>query len=90
MSAEETIAQCVRRALESVGIGVSHVEVTDYRPEAFGNHVARVETAEGTIVAIFDRQYELDVLESRIAPERAHEIKSALTAEFGSASRVGL
>lgn len=89
MRAEETIAQCVRRALESIGIGVSHVEVRDYSPEAFGNHVARVETAEGTIVAIFDRQYELD-LDSRIATERAPEIKAALTAELRAAVQAGL
>jgi hypothetical protein len=87
---EEKIGEGVRTALESVGIGVSQVEITDYRPAVFGNHVARVETTDGMIRAIFDRQYELDLLDSRIAPERAPEIKRALAAEFSAAIRAGL
>ena len=90
MRAEEKIGDGIRRALERVGIVVTHVEVTDYSPKLFGNHVAHARTKEGAVEVIFDRCYELDLLESRIAPELGPATKRALAREFSAAIRASL
>lgn len=90
MTPEERIASGIRKALASCGIEASWVKVTDYDPQVFGNHVAHVETTTGVVQIIFDRQYELNFLESGIASEREPEIKAALSREFSAAIDAGL
>jgi hypothetical protein len=82
VNAEDRIANCIRAALESKGVNVLKVVVSDYDPASFGDHFARVETSDGTILVIHDRQYEVNLMDSRIAPQRIPEIKRSLTAKF--------
>lgn len=90
MTDEQKLALCIRAALMSVGIAAGPVAVAAFSREHFGNHLADVETPEGAIRVIFDRQYEVDLLDSRIAPERVPDMVRALTHEFRAAVAAGL
>jgi hypothetical protein len=87
---EVRLATGIQKALASAGIEATQVKVTAYDPHAFGNHIAHVETTSGAIEVVFDRQYELDLMESGIAPARAPDITAALSHEFSALINAGL
>jgi len=54
------------------------VQISEYSPQVFGNHIADVQTDDGLIQVVFDRQYEVNLLDSGIPPQRIAELQEAL------------
>ena len=75
---EQRLSDQIRRGLSRVGIHASRVQISEYSPQVFGNHIADVQTDDGLIQVVFDRQYEVNLLDSGIPPQRIAELQEAL------------
>jgi len=87
---EQRLSNRIRRGLSRVGIHASQVQISEYSPQVFGNHIADVRTDHGLIQVVFDRQYEVNALDSDIPPRRIAELQEALNdqrrSEVGSSA----
>ena len=66
------------------------VRITDYSERHFGNHIANVTTDDGNIRVIFDKKYEVELLESAIPIRRSFKLQRMLDEEWQRDARTEL
>ncbi|WP_395613743.1 hypothetical protein [Allosphingosinicella sp.] len=74
-------------AFARAGIVLHSLEVTDYRPDAFGNFVAYASTGVGPMKLIYDRAFILETDQAELGDPQLSALLDALESAKRAAAR---